>query len=302
LPFGTIDTPAQGGAVSGSSYVNFGWVLTPLPNTIPKDGSTLQVWVDGVPLGHPVYNQYRQDIAELFPNYKNSNGAVGYFYLDTTPYENGVHTIQWTAVDDAGNTDGIGSRYFSIQGAQGQSASGAEGKATSAANQTQRTQRLAHLTRKSNTPAIRGNISGIPVDHSLPLGFTRGYNLGIDTETLYPDENGEIAIETRELEPITLSLSGGIRASWLDSGPAAVENSLSNDSEKSEKCGFDWKGYLVAGNHIRPLPVGSSFDAERGIFYWQPGPGFVGKYSFIFLGSDAAGRTVYKRVNIIIKP
>jgi hypothetical protein len=53
LPFGTIDTPAQGGAVSGSSYVNFGWVLTPLPNSIPKDGSTLQVWVDGVPLGHP---------------------------------------------------------------------------------------------------------------------------------------------------------------------------------------------------------------------------------------------------------
>ena len=36
--------------------------------------------------------------------------AVGNFYLDTTSYENGVHTIAWTAVDDAGNTDCIGSQ------------------------------------------------------------------------------------------------------------------------------------------------------------------------------------------------
>jgi hypothetical protein len=46
-PFGSIDTPMQGGSVSGSSYVNFGWVLTPLPNTIPIDGSTITIWVDG---------------------------------------------------------------------------------------------------------------------------------------------------------------------------------------------------------------------------------------------------------------
>ncbi|HNX98860.1 MAG TPA: hypothetical protein PKK12_14385, partial [Candidatus Aminicenantes bacterium] len=42
-PFGTIDTPAQGGMTSGSSYVNFGWALTPQPGTIPTDGST--IWV-----------------------------------------------------------------------------------------------------------------------------------------------------------------------------------------------------------------------------------------------------------------
>jgi hypothetical protein len=46
--FGAIDTPLQGGTASGSDFVNFGWVLTPLPNTIPKDGSTINVWVDGV--------------------------------------------------------------------------------------------------------------------------------------------------------------------------------------------------------------------------------------------------------------
>ena len=114
-PFGTIDTPEQGGIASGNQYLNFGWVLTPQPNMIPTDGTTIDVWVDGVKQGHPVYNQYRVDIASLFPGYANSSGAVGYFYLDTTTYENGTHTIQWTATDSGGNTDGIGSRYFMVQ-------------------------------------------------------------------------------------------------------------------------------------------------------------------------------------------
>ncbi len=114
-PFGAIDTPAQGGTASGSSFVNWGWVLTPQPNNIPNNGTTINVYVDGVYLGHPTYNIYRKDIADLFPGYANSSGAVGYFYLDTTAFENGVHTIQWTATDNAGNTDGIGSRYFTIQ-------------------------------------------------------------------------------------------------------------------------------------------------------------------------------------------
>jgi hypothetical protein len=114
-PFGAIDTPAQGGTASGSSFVNWGWVLTPQPNNIPNNGTTIDVYVDGVNLGHPTYNIYRKDIADLFPGCANSSGAVGYFYLDTTAYENGVHTIQWTATDNAGNTDGIGSRYFTIR-------------------------------------------------------------------------------------------------------------------------------------------------------------------------------------------
>ncbi|UCH94271.1 MAG: hypothetical protein JSV88_28940 [Candidatus Aminicenantes bacterium] len=114
-PFGAIDTPTQGGTASGSPFVNWGWVLTPQPNKIPTNGSTIDVWIDGVNVGHPHYNIYRSDIAALFPGYANSNGAAGYFYLDTTAYENGVHTIQWTAKDNAGNTDGIGSRYFTIQ-------------------------------------------------------------------------------------------------------------------------------------------------------------------------------------------
>ena len=113
-PFGTIDTPGQGETVSGS-IVNFGWALTPAGKTIPTNGSTIDVYVDGVYRGHPVYNNYRADIAGLFPGLSNTNGAVGYFMLDTTTLTNGLHTIQWVVTDSAGQTSGIGSRFFRVQ-------------------------------------------------------------------------------------------------------------------------------------------------------------------------------------------
>jgi hypothetical protein len=113
IPFGTIDTPTPGQTVSGT-IVNFGWALTPQPNLIPLNGSTIWVFIDNVRVGNPVYNQYRADIATLFPGLQNSNGAVGYYYIDTTKLSNGLHTIAWSVTDDAGNAQGIGSRYFIV--------------------------------------------------------------------------------------------------------------------------------------------------------------------------------------------
>jgi hypothetical protein len=110
-PIGTIDTPGQGATVSGT-IVNFGWALTQQPYTIPTDGSTIWVTVDGQYLGHPVYNNYRSDIAMDFPGYNNSNGAVGYYYLDTTTLSDGMHSIGWLVTDNAGRTNGVGSRFF----------------------------------------------------------------------------------------------------------------------------------------------------------------------------------------------
>ncbi len=51
----------------------------------------------------------------MFPGLANSNGAIGYFYIDTTTLANGVHTISWAVSDNQGRTDGIGSRFFSVQ-------------------------------------------------------------------------------------------------------------------------------------------------------------------------------------------
>jgi hypothetical protein len=115
LPFGAIDTPGQGATISGSAYVNFGWALTPQPNIVPLDGSTIWVYIDNQPVGHPVYDNYRSDIATIFPNYRNSGGAVGYYMIDTTKLTNGLHNIQWSITDSAGHTTGVGSRYFIVQ-------------------------------------------------------------------------------------------------------------------------------------------------------------------------------------------
>jgi hypothetical protein len=114
-PFGTLDTPAQGDTISGNAYVNFGWALTQNPYNIPADGSTITVYLDGQPIGHPTYNQYRADIATLFPGLANSNGAIGFFYMDTTTMANGVHSIAWLVYDNQSRNDGIGSRFFTVQ-------------------------------------------------------------------------------------------------------------------------------------------------------------------------------------------
>jgi hypothetical protein len=68
-----------------------------------------------VPAGNPVYNQFRSDIAGLFPGYKNTAGAVGYFQLDTTKLSDGLHNIAWSVTDSLGRTEGIGSRLFRVR-------------------------------------------------------------------------------------------------------------------------------------------------------------------------------------------
>jgi hypothetical protein len=245
-PFGAIDTPTQGGTVSGSSFINWGWVLTPRPNSIPTDGSTINVYVDGVNIGHPVYNNYRQDIAGLFPGFVNSNGAVGYFYLDTTAYENGVHTIQWTAADSAGNTDGIGSRYFSIQ--------------NTGENRAQR----------EGCTAGRGDPPWSPGFHGkgTPVKIIKGTDRKVEPQSVYPGESGDIIIEIKELERLEIH--------FPDPGESLV--------------------------NMTPLPIGSTLDKKRGVFYWQPGPGFLGEYAFVFIRRTVEGRFSKKNITIKIVP
>jgi hypothetical protein len=114
VPFGTLDTPGQGETVSGA-IVNWGWALTPQPGNIPVDGSTIDVLVDGVVVGHPTFGGNRADIAALFPGYANTTSAVGYFVIDTTRLSDGVHTIAWIVRDNLGRASGIGSRYFTVR-------------------------------------------------------------------------------------------------------------------------------------------------------------------------------------------
>jgi hypothetical protein len=191
-PFGAIDTPTQGGTANGSSYINWGWALTPQPNKIPTDGSTIQVLVDSVSIGSPTYNVYRADIATLFPGYANSNGAVGYFSLDTTAYANGVHTISWIATDNDGNADGIGSRYFTIQNT-GSTRSGSK---------------IAGNNHHQWKPVIKiEELSNFPVNFAVPIKIKKGYGRNIQHRIIQENEENIFRIEIRELERMELQLS-----------------------------------------------------------------------------------------------
>ena len=229
-PFGAIDTPIPGGIASGSDYVNWGWALTPPPKEIPRDGSTLWVFIDGVPVGHPVYNNPRQLIADRFPGYLNNDGPVGYYNIDTTLYENGTHTIVWSATDDAGETDGIGSRFFEIQNVGG----------------------MLGLQLAMRSKKYQEDYSG----------------------TLRIEVDGEREIEIEELERIELRLRGEGGSGFLGWG-----------EDRSKR-----------------LPIGSTLDRGKGVFYWIPGPGFLGKHVLHFAVSDGMFMSKPIKITVNIVP
>jgi hypothetical protein len=263
-PFGAIDTPKQGGNANGSSFRNHGWVLTPMPNKIPENGSTIFVYIDGVSLGNPTYNIYREDIAALFPGYANSSGPHAFLDFDTTTYKIGLHTIQWVAADNAGNADGIGSRYFSIQnsGYINQVAAFGE-KNIQEKEKIRRYHFLSQLTE-------------IQVNKSKTIGLKRGYKKDVKPERMPVGKNGGIQIELKEDNRIELHLA--------------------------QSPGYRYSGYLVVGKQLRPLPTGSTLDRKTGVFYWQPGPGYIGKYELFFIAVDADGKMNKSPVTITITP
>ncbi len=272
-PFGAIDTPAQGGTVSGAAYPNWGWVLTPQPDKIPESGSTISVWVDGVQLDRPEYGIYRPDIAGLFPGYANSQAAVGLYFLDTTVYKNGVHSIHWLATDTGNDTDGIGSRFFNILNSH---TSGVAGETSGPIQKGP----LAPLVpiKKIPAPSLAAGykcsaalLPAVSNVSNASIRIVKGYKEKTVPREVSPDSRGVIKIHMNQLERIQLNLGS------------------QGDTEN--------RAFQVVGDRLTALPIGSTFDKGKGIFYWQVGPGFIGNYEFLFLDSKAC-----KRVKITIAP
>jgi sugar lactone lactonase YvrE len=250
-PFGTIDTPSQGGTASGNAYLNFGWALTQNPNIVPIDGSTITVVVDGQLVGHPTYNNFRSDIATLFPGYMNSGGAVGFYYLDTTKLSNGVHTISWNVYDNLGHGDGLGSRYFNVF--------------NSGSTSTE---------------------MGEPVGQPLPHG--RGSDE--HTSEKQPSEKQRSDKQPSEKQPSDKP-SSGRAVTVRERFPTFLE--IEEVGRIEIPLGAISGYQLVAGKRV-PLPIGSSLNG--GVFYWQPGPGFLGDYTLVFERPD--GTEAQVRVKI----
>ncbi len=188
-PFGAIDTPAQGGTASGSQFVNFGWALTQGGKFIPADGSTIHVLIDGADRGTVDYNHSRPDIASLFPGLANTNGAIGFRILDTTAMNNGIHTISWTVTDSAGQTEGIGSRFFTVT--NGLSALTAE----------------SHAERRAATTVQA--ITALPLDRDPVIG-RRGWDLSAPWRAYSVGGAGRAVLRGEEVDRFELSLGDSV--------------------------------------------------------------------------------------------
>jgi len=233
-PFGTIDTPTQGGTISGNDYVNFGWALTPQPGIIPINGSTITVVIDGVPVGNPTYNQFRSDIATQFPGYANSLGAVGFFHINTTTLANGVHTISWNVFDNLGRGEGLGSRFFNVLNTGGP------------------------VTAPEDLIPETAAREGVRVRH--------GFGNNRRPQPIAKDPDGGYSVTMEEVGHIELHLGAA-------------------------------SGNLLVEGETHELPVGSTL--RGGVFYWQPGPGFLGDYTMQFERPN--GTKVPVRVKIVPK-
>jgi hypothetical protein len=267
LPFGAIDTPGQGGVASGSAYVNFGWALTPLPKTIPTDGSTISVLVDGVTAGTASYNNLRPDIAALFPGLNNSNGAIGFRVLDTTTLTNGTHTISWVVSDNQGATEGIGSRFFTVSNGAGSLTSAVEATRTLAGQTPTRAasgQGLLH--------GVRPNPASLPLDENVVLG-RHGWDLNAPLRSFSRDASGRTVVRSEEVSRVELQLGAGPHV-----------------------------GYLRTSDGLSPLPVGSHLEPATGVFTWAPGVGFVGPYDFVFARLAGERPVARQDVRIVIAP
>ena len=266
-PFGSIDTPDQGGTVSGTSYINFGWVLAPQPNMIPTDGSTITVLVDGVPIGRPSYNHFRSDIAALFPGRANTNGAIGFLQFNTALLANGVHTIAWAVTDSAGNSEGIGSRYFSVLNGSSSSTL-APATAAHAVFDVQPAVRHSAPAVGESTGRPVASLDAVPVVEQ-PTYVQQGFASNSALEFVDVEVEGAPArVKTEELGLVRVTVGPGV----------------SNDQD-------GYEGYLVKGGELAALPAGSFLDRHSGEFFWQPGPGFVGTYDFVFVRTGNGAKT-----------
>lgn len=176
LPFGAIDTPAQGATVSGTAFANFGWVLSQgAQRSDPPGGGTVQVLIDGVAVGTPAGWASRSDLTSLFPvaQYSGVGTALGVFGIDTTTLSNGLHTIAWSVTDTVGAHQGVGSRFFVVNNG---AASG---------------------------PAAAYNDAASPASGRTVYGRI-GYDVDSPMQLFTPDGSGRIVLHIEELGRLEL--------------------------------------------------------------------------------------------------
>ena len=289
-PFGTIDTPGQGETIAGQNYLNWGWALTPQPGMIPTDGSTIQVIIDGAPVGNVNYNLFRPDVSGSFPGLANTPGPVGYRAIDTTALAEGLHTLSWTVTNTLGLTSGLGSRFFTV-------ANSADAQLPAQSGLSTESESTARVAARTAPPAAAEEAPATPI--GVPAAPHSGRReASVDSSPL-SDADVTVTRNVGVRRPLRAGRNG-MRSLTLES-TERLELALTAAAESNQKrCDGTWAGYLVKNGELVDLPVGSSLDPS-GTFYWLPGPGFAGRFAFLFIRTGCDGKDERLPVVITIK-
>jgi hypothetical protein len=103
-PFGELELPGPNQPMNGVFPIT-GWAL--------DDGSvaTIEVLVDGLAVGDAVSGIHRPDIGHRFPSHPDAEAAGSVRMLNTTVFQNGVHSVAIRLTDDEGASRIIGRRF-----------------------------------------------------------------------------------------------------------------------------------------------------------------------------------------------
>ncbi|MCP4217481.1 MAG: hypothetical protein GY765_22765, partial [bacterium] len=113
-----------------------------------------------------------------------------------------------------------------------------------------------------------------------PVNFRKGYDINTAYEAVEPDSEGVITVTVKEDERLEIDLI-------IDEKEAQNINR--------------YYGYMLQGGEHKILPVGSTLNGN-GMFYWQPGAGFVGEYTLVFIARSSECEKSKKTIKVIIEP
>jgi hypothetical protein len=285
-PFGTIDTPALGGTISGT-IANFGWVLTPDANTTAGDpgdilmatnGSGMVVYIDGIATSLVAYNQCRGTVG-------NPPGA-GVFCNDDIANIFGNPTPQATLTERTSNP----TRFRNLDATR--SAIGAY-----VMNTTLLTNGRHQIAWGVADSATRGEGIGSRFFTVLNAGADQLREAGeMSSEAKFGTTSAKFA---SELISITEGVYGRTGYALDHAWKAMHANEAGGYTVRLPESGRLelWlgepvdAGYLVANGTLRPLPLGSTLAGSY--FAWMPPVGYVGPYTLAFVrGNERIDVTV----------
>jgi hypothetical protein len=98
----------------------------------------------------------------------------------------------------------------------------------------------------------------------------RGFGKAVDSLRISEYHNGLSRIQIQQLEPVEVHLNR----------PCA--------------------GYLISNGNLEALPIGSTLDLQKGIYYWQPGLAFFKDFLFVFIEEGPDGALSKRKVKITV--